>query len=188
MSNDIINNLGPLAPLAGIWKSDLGVDYSRVHSKETETKFREKIVFAPLGPVKNGPQILYGLRYSTTCWRLGEDDAFHEETGYWLWDELNKQVLRSFVVPRGVTINAGGDAETDSKEFHLEAKADDPAYGICSNKFLEESYKTMTYTLDVKIIDDSKFSYDETTHLYIPINDAIFNHTDKNTLEKTSSL
>lgn len=184
MSDSIIKNLGPLAPLAGIWESDLGVDFSRVHSEETETKYSEKIVFAPMGPVKNGPQVLYGLRYSTTCWRLGEDDAFHEETGYWLWDDLNKQVLRSFVVPRGVVINAGGDAQADDKSFHLEATCGSVTYGILSNVYLDESYKTEKYTLDVTINDDGTFSYSQDTHLYIPINDAIFHHTDINTLTK----
>ena len=60
MTDDIIANLGPLAPLAGVWESDKGVDTSRIHGKETITKYREMIVFDPLGPVKNGPQELYG--------------------------------------------------------------------------------------------------------------------------------
>ena len=185
MSDEIIKKLGPLAPLAGVWESDQGVDFSRVHSEEKETKYREKIVFDPLGSVNNGPQALYGLRYSMTAWRLGEDDAFHEELGYWLWDGLNKQVLRCFMVPRGVLINAGGDAEADSKSFHLEANVGSETYGIMSNKFLDESYKTMKYVLDVTIHDDGKFSYKEDTQLWIPVNEAIFHHTDQNTLEKT---
>ena len=138
-----------------------------------------------MGSVNNGPQALYGLRYSMTAWRLGEDDAFHEELGYWLWDGLNKQVLRCFMVPRGVLINAGGDAEADSKSFHLEADVGSETYGIMSNKYLDESYKTMKYVLDVTIHDDGKFSYKEDTQLWIPVNEAIFHHTDQNTLEKT---
>ena len=122
MSNEIIKNLGPLATLVGTWEGDKGIDVSRIHSKETTTQYRERIVFEPLGPVNNGPQKLYGLRYSMTCWRLGEEDGFHEELGYWLWDAANKQVLRCFMVPRGVLINAGGDAEADSKSFHLSAE------------------------------------------------------------------
>ncbi len=55
MSDEIIANLGPLAPLAGVWKSDQGVDMSRIHGEATTTKFRERIVFEPLGPVNNGP-------------------------------------------------------------------------------------------------------------------------------------
>ena len=58
-SSELIANLGPLAPLAGVWESDQGIDTSRVHSQETVTKFREKLVFEPLGPVNNGPQVLY---------------------------------------------------------------------------------------------------------------------------------
>ena len=184
MSNEIIENLGPLAALAGIWEGDKGIDISRVHSKETETKFREKILFEPLGPVTNGPQVLYGLRYSTTCWRLGEEAPFHEEVGYWLWDSGRKQVLRSFTVPRGVVINAGGDAEADSRSFHLSAEVGSETYGILSNKYLDESYKTRKYLLDVTIHDDGSFSYKEDTQLWIPINQAIFHHTDQNTLQK----
>ncbi len=75
MSEDIISKLGPLATLAGTWEGDTGVDYSRIHSVEKETKYRERAVLEPMGPVKNGPQELYGLRYSMTCWRLGEDEG-----------------------------------------------------------------------------------------------------------------
>ncbi len=184
MSEEIIRNLGPLAALAGTWQGDQGVDISRIKSRETETKFREKIVFEPLGPVNNGPQKLFGLRYSMTAWRLGEDDAFHEELGYWLWDGDRKQVLRCFMVPRGVLINAGGDAEADSKSFHLEASVGSETYGIMSNQYLDETYKTRKYVLDVSIHDDGSFSYKEDTQLWIPVNEAIFHHTDQNTLTK----
>jgi hypothetical protein len=184
MSNEIIKNLGPLVSLAGTWEGDKGIDFSRIHSEEKETKFREKIVFEPLGPVINGPQELYGLRYSMNAWRLGEDNPFHEEVGYWLWDEGRKQLLRCFIVPRGVLINAGGDAETDSKSFHLSAEVGSVTYGILSNKYLDESYKTMKYLCDITIHDDGKFSYKEDTQLWIPVNEAIFHHTDQNTLEK----
>ncbi len=184
MSEEIIKNLGPLAALAGIWEGDKGIDISRINSRETETKFRERMVFEPLGPVNNGPQKLYGLRYSTTAWRLGEDDGFHEEVGYWLWDSDRKQVLRCFMVPRGVLINAGGDAQANSKSFHLEAEVGSETYGILSNKFLDETYKTKKYLLDVTVHDDASFSYKEDTQLWIPVSNAIFHHTDQNTLHK----
>lgn len=184
MSKEIIGKLGPLAALEGSWEGDKGIDVSRVHSEIKKTKYREKIIFEPLGPVKNGPQELYGLRYSMTAWRLDEDDAFHEELGYWLWDAGNKQVLRCFMVPRGVLINAGGGAEENSKGFHLTAEVGSDTYGILSNKYLDESYKTMKYILDVAIKNDGSFSYKETTQLWIPINNAIFDHTDENILNK----
>ncbi|MES9962664.1 MAG: heme-binding beta-barrel domain-containing protein [Candidatus Sedimenticola sp. 20ELBAFRAG] len=185
MSDQVTGNLGPLAPLAGVWESDKGVDISRIHGSETTTKFREKIVFEPLGPVKNGPQELYGLRYSTVCWRLDESDPFHEELGYWLWDANEKQVLRCFMVPRGVLVNAGGYAEADSKSFHLEAEIGSETYGILSNRYLHDSYKTKRYILDVTINDNGSFSYREDTQLWIPVKQEIFHHVDQNTLVKT---
>lgn len=182
MSDDIIAKLGPLAALVGTWESEKGIDIARIHSKETETPYRERAVFEPFGPVNNGPQELYALRYSTTAWPLGQDDPYHEELGYWLWDEANGQVMRCFMVPRGVTVNAGGDSTADAKSFHLEAEVGSETYGVLSNKYLDESYKTMKYLCDVTINEDGSFHYFEDTQLWIPVNKAIFHHTDENTL------
>ena len=184
MSEQIIDNLGPLAPQAGSWESDQGIDTSRIHGEETITKFREKIVFEPLGPVKNGPQELYGLRYSTVCWRLEEENAFHEELGYWLWDKDQAQDMRCFLVPRAELVNAGGYVAADSRSFHLEAEMGSETYGILSNRYLHDSYKTKRYVLDVTIHDDGTFSYLEDTQLWIPVKQEIFHHTDQNTLAK----
>lgn len=184
MSEMIIQNLGPLAGLAGIWKGGQGVDVSIVNGQEKRTAYHESVTFEPLGPVKNGPQLLYGLRYTMTARRLGEQDDFHEELGYWLWDVAHKQVLRCFMVPRGVLVNAGGDAENNSKSFHLSAEIGSETYGILSNKHLHESHKTMKYTLDLTIHDDDQFSYKEDTQLWIPARESVFHHTDQNTLNK----
>ena len=186
MSDDIIEKLGPLGALAGTWEGDKGIDVARIHSKETTTKYRERIVFEPFGPVNNGPQELYALRYSTTAWPLDQADPYHEEVGYWLWDAKDQQVMRCFMVPRGVTINAGGDAKADAKQFHLEADLGSITYGILSNKYLDHSYRTEKYLLDVTINDDGSFHYWEDTQLWIPVNEAIFHHTDENTLTRVS--
>ncbi len=173
MSNDMTKKLGPLAVLTGSWEGEEGIDVSRVHGEAQTSQYREKVVFEPLGPVNNGPQELYGLRYSMTAWRIGETDAFHEELGYWLWDAGNKQVLRCFMVPRGVLVNAGGDVEADSKRFHLSAEIGSETYGILSNKYLHESRKTLKYFLDLTIHEDDCFSYQETTQLWIPAEESI---------------
>ena len=184
MSDEIISNLGPLAALAGSWQGSDGVDTSRIHSKETVTKYREEALFSPIGPVTNGPQKLYGLRYSMTAYPLDSDEAFHEELGYWLWDKEHGQILRSFMVPRGVAVNAGGSADVDSKSFRLVADCGSETYGVMSNKFLDETYKTKHYSVDITIHDDGRFSYKQDTQLWIPINKAIFHHMDENTLTK----
>ena len=123
------DDLGPLSGLEGIWEGDKGNDQSpdddRV-SVETN-QFRERITFAPTGQVDNHSQTLFGLRYSTTAWRIGADDPFHEELGYWLWDGAAKQVMRCFMVPRGSTIMAGGTSTPDATKLEMSAKAGDGA-------------------------------------------------------------
>lgn len=186
IDEDIVKNLGPLGPLAGIWEGDQGVDISPSKKGPVETKFRERITFDPMGPVVNGPQVLYGLRYSTVAWPLGSDKAFHEELGYWLWDGGNQQVMRCFIVPRGVTVNAGGQADLGARVFEMKADIGSETYGVMSNPFLDTAFKTVHYDLKVTIHDDGSFSYEEDTHLLIHGVPELFHHTDKNRLKKRS--
>ena len=109
MAEGILQHLGPLAPLAGIWEGEKGQDVAPSDDRGTEhNAFRERLTFDPCGPIENHEQVLYALRYGTTAWRIGEDEPFHEETGIWLWDADRKLVMRAFVVPRGVVVLAGG--------------------------------------------------------------------------------
>ena len=186
MNTEIITHLGPLAPLAGIWEGNTGIDISPSHTGPVKTAFRERIAFDPLGPVTNGPQVLYGLRYSTVAWPIGADAPFHEEVGYWLWDQTAYQVMRCFIIPRGVTVNAGGHVQPNATHFELAAEVGSETYGVTSNPFLDEAFKTMRYELRVTIDADDRFSYAEDTQLKIPALDDLFHHTDQNTLSKVS--
>ncbi|PIQ96592.1 MAG: FABP family protein [Nitrospinae bacterium CG11_big_fil_rev_8_21_14_0_20_56_8] len=185
MSDEILGNLGPLRKLAGIWEGDRGDDTAPSDDRGTETnKFRERITFDPMGPVNNHEQSLYGLRYATMAWRLGEPDPFHEEVGYWLWDGSQKQVFRCFIVPRGITVLAGGKVEPDAKSFRLTAEVGSDIYGICSNPFLDREFKTVRYELQVTIHDAQTFSYEEDTVIQIKNQPTLFHHVDKNTLKR----
>jgi len=106
-------------------------------------KFCERITFEPIGQVRNHEQVLYGLRYATVARPIGETNPFHEEVGYWLWDPAERQILRCFLVPRGVALIAGGTAEPTDTIFSLVAEAGSTTYGICSNRFLEKEFKTV---------------------------------------------
>jgi len=181
---EIISNLGPLASLAGIWEGDKGADIAPAKEGSHETHFRERITFEPLGPVVNGPQVLYGLRYTTIAWPLIQEQPFHEEVGYWLWDAARKQVMRCFIVPRGVVVNAGGISEPDAKEFFMAADAGSLVYGILSNPYLEQAAKTVRYELTVTIHEPWKFSYKEDTQLQIADRPEVFHHTDQNTMTR----
>jgi hypothetical protein len=189
MSQELIENLGPLGPLAGAWEGDKGDDTAPDDDpRETEiNKYRERLVLDPFDPVNNHAQTLYGLRYSTTVWRLGAEVPFHEEVGYWLWDPAEKQVLRCFIVPRGVTVLAGGTVSPKDREFQLVADVGSETYGICSNHFLDREFKTVRYELKVTIHDNNSFSYEEDTQLKIKDQDELFHHIDKNTLKRVTS-
>lgn len=187
MSDEEKALLGPLGPLLGIWEGEKGDDVApKVPERHqvARSKYRERMEFEPTGRVDNHEQVLYGLRYRTTAWRLGEDEPFHEELGYWMWDAENQQVMRCFMVPRGVTVIAGGTVAADATSFELQAEVGSQTYGICSNKFLDENFRTVRYELEIEVHDEDSFSYTEDTVLQIPGRDEAFHHTDANTMRR----
>lgn len=187
--NEIIQNLGPLAPLVGIWEGDKGEDRAPADDRGVENnKFRERMEFTPISQVKNHEQILYGLRYKTTAWEVGKEDPFHEEQGYWLWDPAAQQVMRCFMVPRGVALIAGATVNPKARSFTLTAKLGSLTYGILSNKFLDKQFQTVRYDLQLNFHPDHRFSYEEDTQLKIKGQRKIFHHVDKNTLRRVEPI
>lgn len=185
MSEDLLRNLGPLAALAGVWEGDKGDDTAPSDDRGTETNlYRERITFEPFGPVDNHEQKLWGLRYATVAYRLGEADSFHEETGYWLWDAARSEVYRCFLVPRGIAVIAGGTVAADAKRFQLAAELGSPTFGIVSNPFLDVEFKTVRYDLTVTVHDDGSIEYEEDTQLQVKGRPGVFHHVDKNRLRK----
>jgi len=177
--------LGPLSPLVGIWEGEKGYDLAPSPSREKEdTAFRERMTFEPLPPVQNHEQTLQGLRYSTLAWPVGSADPFHEDRGYWLWDPATKEIVRCFVIPRGITVLAKGHAEPDAHSFELVAEASSGVNGICSSPFLEREFKTLSFRLRLTIHDERSFSYEQESVLQIRGQHGTFSHVDKNTLKK----
>jgi hypothetical protein len=180
------SELGPLARLVGNWEGDQGLDVAFQHSKGEigETPYRERATFSPFGPVDNGSQALYGLDYRMSAWRAGEENPFHTEIGYWLWDAEDGQVLRSFMVPRGSTILAGGPALPDSGTFTVQAEVGSETYGILSNPYLARVARTTLYQCVVDLSVDGTFAYRQTTTIDHARLDEPLLHTDTNTLHR----
>ncbi len=176
---------GPLAGLIGEWEGTGGLDaaYSHAKDKVLETPYLEKVTFKPFGPVDNGRQHLYGLDYKTAMWRGSEDNPFHTEVGYWLWDGDNDEVLRGFVVPRGITVLAGGTCKADATEFNLSAELGAHQYTIGENQYLARNASTLSYKVTITTGDDT-WSYDEVTMLSMKEMDEPFSHSDRNTLHR----
>ena len=180
--------LGPLGPLAGEWEGDEGLDVSFHHADDQvgDTPYREVLTFKPFGPVDNGSQHLYGLDYRAAMWREGEEDPFHTEVGYWLWDAGLGHVMRGFVIPRASVILAGGEAAPDATEFTLKADSGDPGYGMSTNPYLVANANCTHYEVTVTI-DGETFSYEEDSVLEMTELDEPLHHTDANTLHRTQA-
>lgn len=184
-------NYGPLRFYIGTWESagHLGKNQAPNMDRKTEnTKFRQMMTFEPIGDVNNHEQKLFVLRYHTKAWEEGNDEShFHEEVGYFIWDKSARQVMKSFIVPRGIAVNAGGDADQDATEFSLTAVLGSTTYGICSNKFLDEEFQTVRYDVKFELIDEDTFSYAENSQLKIKGQGKIFDHTESNTLQRVKA-
>jgi len=177
---------GPLNALVGDWESDQGgldTAFSHSQGKVLGTPYLERVTFKPFGPVDNGDQHLYGLDYKTAMWRGDEQNPFHTEVGYWLWDAATGEVLRGFVVPRGITVLAGGIATADATEFRLTAAKGELLYSIGENTYLASNASTLSYEVTVTTGADT-WSYREDTILKMREMDEPFHHTDANTLHR----
>jgi hypothetical protein len=95
-------------------------------------------------------------------------------------------VMRCFIVPRGVSVLAGGSAAVEAKEFELSADVGSEIYGICSNAFLDKEFKTVRYEFKMVVHDPDCFSYTEDTVLQIKGQPELFHHTDENRLRRVT--
>jgi hypothetical protein len=185
-TDDMADEWGPLGPLVGEWEGEGGLDTAYQHETEqvVDTPYLERLTLKPFGPVDNGRQHLYGLDYRSAMWRGDEENPFHTEVGYWLWDAATGEVLRGFVVPRGITVLAGGTASPDAKELTLHAAAGEPLYNIGENQYLAKNASTLSYDVTITVNDDGTWGYDEVTMLEMVEIDAPFAHTDHNVLHQ----
>jgi hypothetical protein len=161
------------------------VSFHNVEGETADTPYRERTTFNPFGPVDNGSQVLYGLDYRTAAWRGDEENPFHTEVGYWLWDAGARQVMRCFMVPRGSTILAIGTADPDARQFTMTARVGSETDGILSNPYLDRAARATDYEVTVTLSEDGQeFSYDETTTLTLSRVPGPQRHTDRNTLRR----
>lgn len=181
-SGDTLANLGPLRALAGTWSGDVGVDVHPQFDGPEVDRFTETYVAAAIDAQANGPQILYGLSYHQHILKPGEDATFHDQVGYWLWEPRTGQVMQTLAIPRGQVALAGGFVAADATEFTLTAKRGDPIYGISSNPFLDQAFRTLEWTVTITVHSEDSWSYKQTTVL--EVNGKAFAHTDRNTLHR----
>ena len=183
---DTLANLGPLAPLAGTWEGTTGVDVHPVVDGTETDAYLEHYVLEPIDAQTNGPQLFYGLRYHAHLVKPGEVETFHNQVGYWLWEPATSTVTFTLAIPRGQVLLAAGTAAADATRFEVRATRDSAIYGICSNPFLDQSFRTTAYRLEVTVNDDGTWSYDSECTLEVAGRAAPFAHVDRHTLTRTA--
>jgi hypothetical protein len=181
---DTLANLGPLRPMAGVWEGIKGADEHPVADGLEANAFVERYEAQPIDRQTNGPQLFYGLRYHTHIVKPGEAETFHDQVGYWLWEPAAKTVTLTLGIPRAQVLLASGPAEADSADFELHAVVGSEVYGILSNPFLDQNFRTLSYRIHVTTHDDDTWSYEEEGVLEIPDRDEPFSHIDRNTLTR----
>jgi hypothetical protein len=187
VSMETLSQLGPLAPMAGVWEGEHGTDIAPKREGARTQGFFERISLQPVDPGNNGPQLLYALRYHTWMCKPGETGTYHDQVGYWLWEPASETVMHSLTIPRGQTVLAVGKAKPDAKTFTLEATRGSTDYGICSNPYLETNFRTDSFTITVTIHDDGTWSYEEDTVMQITGQTEPFHHRDSNRLHRVAA-
>jgi hypothetical protein len=183
---DTLRNLGPLAVLAGTWEGQ-GTDTHPVSDGTEDEPYRERMVFEPIDPQANGPQILYGLRYHIHVNKLDEALTFHDQVGYWLWEPATRTILQTIAIPRGQVALAIGQAEPDARTFTVKATLASPMAGIISAPFLHENFRTLEYTITIAAEGDGSLRYEQDTVLQISGRPEPFHHVDRNALRRVAA-
>jgi hypothetical protein len=180
---DTLRNLGPLAALAGVWEGQ-GVDTHPVAEGTKDEPYRERMVFDPIDPQTNGPQLLYGLRYHVHVNKLDEPLTFHDQIGYWLWEPATGTILQSLAIPRGQVALATGTAAASARRFTVRATFGSAVAGIVSAPFLHENFRTLEYSITVTANEDGTIAYEQDTVLQVAGRPEPFHHVDKNVLRR----
>ena len=181
---DTLSNLGPLAPMAGLFESVAGDDVHPDIGGSERDAYRERYELQPIDRQTNGPQLYYGLRYHTHIVKPGEVETFHDQVGYWLFEPLREQVVFSLTIPRGQAVLAGGTASADAREFTVRAERGSEVFGISSAPFLDVNFRTTRFEMTVRTGTDGTWSYEQETLLEVNGRSGTFSHTDTGYLRK----
>jgi hypothetical protein len=184
---DTLGNLGPLRRLAGEWHGPKGVDLNPKADGPERRDYIEHMLFEPIDPQANGPQLFYGLRYHIHINTPEEDIAFHDQVGHWLWEPATGLVIQTLSIPRGQVAIAAGKAAPGADRLTVTAERGSTEYGICSTGFLEHAFRTDRYELEVTFNPDGTFSYVSETTLIVRGQAEPFIHRDRNTLTRIAA-
>lgn len=176
---------GPLAELIGTWEGGKGMDIAPESDGTEENPYYETITYTAGGDLTNAEsQILSVVHYRQIVKRKSNDEIFHDETGYWMWDAREKVIMHSLAIPRAVCLIAGAQYVENKNEsgdliIEVSASIDDKDWNIIQSPFMKNNARTTSFYQKI-IVGNGKMTYTETTML--DIYGKIFEHTDQNEL------
>lgn len=183
---DTLANLGPLAPLAGVWEGAQGQDVSPKADGPEFASYVERFEAQPIDPQTNGPQLLYGLRYHMRAVEPGDVGTFHDQVGYLLWEPATGMVIMTLAIPRGQVAMAGGKAAAGDTRITLRAAVDDPHFGIATSPFLDHAFHTTAWEITFRFAANGTWSYEQVTYLDVEGQPGRFEHRDSNSLVRVA--
>ena len=176
---------GPLKRLIGVWKGDKGLDVAPEPNGAENNPYYESITFTAVGNATNAQsQVLAVVHYRQIVRRKSDDEVFHDETGYWMWDAKTSIIMHSLTIPRAVCVLAGGthhgeQAADGSIILEVSAGLDHPDWQIIQSPFMQDNARTTAFRHRI-VVGNRKLAYSETTTL--EIYGKAFEHTDRNEL------
>lgn len=176
---------GPLKYLIGAWSGDKGLDIAPEPDGKENNPYYETMVFTAADDVTNAEeQVLTAVHYRQIVKRKSNDNIFHDQTGYWMWDAESQIVMHSIVIPRGVCVLAGGKYNKDLESqvcIEVGANINDKDWGIIQSPFMQEKACTTGFEQQVTV-SEQRLSYSQTT--IVDIYGKVFKHTDTNELSR----
>lgn len=185
MSQTVAIDYGPLSQLIGTWKGDKGIDIAPEPDGSETNPYYENITFSAIGDVTNAEsQVLTALHYRQIVRRKSDDEAFHDETGYWMWDAQAGVVMQSLAIPRGVSLLAGAVYQGEKDQsgntvLEVSAAHDDKKWQIIQSPFMHDNAQTRQFSHKISV-GNNQLTYFETT--LVAIYGKEFKHTDQNEL------
>lgn len=186
-SGTIINGLdfGPLAQLAGTWKSadTGGVDVAPGQEGSSVGKggaavepFYETMTFEPAADAKNASeQYLVGMYYTLEVFRKRDNAKFHDQRGYLIYDKRNQVVYNAFCLPRAVCVVAEGKSG-NKIDFKTSNRS------VAESNFMSKNDSTIDFMMTLDFSEENKLKYNQTTNL--KVYGKPFAHSDSSSLIK----
>lgn len=179
------NNFGPLTHLLGTWYGESGKDVSPEDDGSTELNdYKEMLTFEPVEDVDNAEeQELIVVRYEQVVIRIRDGKMIHNESGYYSWDSEQGLIIKSFAIPRGVSVVAGGKiVQNDGRVIiQVEASEESKDWKIAESPFMQSKAKTLSYDFSLEI-KGGTLNYSQ--KMLLDIYGNKFEHSDTNRLTR----